>query len=273
VYGLDSVSDSKINPVEAANLLNTAFVNSLVAEIDPHFVVHLAAVSFVGHGEIRELYESNIFGTRNLLEALRFHGKSLKKVIIASSANVYGNSDVEFIDEDCPVRPTNDYAVSKVAVENIAKIYSHDIPVVVTRPFNYTGIGQSQKFLVPKLVEHFVQKFDEISLGNLDVARDFSDVRTVVWAYGRLLNAGVPGEIYNIASGESRTLASIIEDLQILSSHEIHVKSNEKLLRTGEVLNLRGDASKLWDTVGSPTEITFNSTLRWMLGATKDVRS
>lgn len=254
---------------DSMDIRNPTFVDEKIKQIDPSFVVHLAAISYVGHGSANEMYDVNILGTRNLFEAIQNHGKSVKKIIVSSSANVYGNSDKSFINENTAVRPANDYAISKVAVENLAAIYGEDLPIVVTRPFNYTGVGQSLKFLVPKLVDHFVRNRTDISLGNLEVSRDFSDVRTVSWAYVRLLEQGVEGQTYNIASGKARTLESIIEDLESLTAKRISVISDGQLSRKGEVLALRGDASKLWDTIGVPPEIKFRETLEWMLAESR----
>ena len=171
----------------SVDLRDARRLGELVAEIQPQVVVHLAAVAFVAHGDVSDIYSSNIVGTRNLLAALAACKRRAEKVLLASSANVYGNAEVPVLDESCAVQPENDYAVSKCAMELLSRHWRDDLPIVVSRPFNYTGVGQSLSFLLPKLVDHFARRLPQVELGNIDVYRDFSDVRTVADAYARLL--------------------------------------------------------------------------------------
>ena len=98
---------------------------------------------------------------------------------MASSANVYGNSTLEVLEETAVTQPANGYAVSKLAMEYVAKTYMARLGIVITRPFNYTGVGQEPRYLIPKIVNHFQDRALHIELGNIDVARDFSDVRDI----------------------------------------------------------------------------------------------
>ena len=142
--------------------------------------------------------------TCSLLLALQRSNRRI--VIVASSAQVYAvpNATELPITEDCPLAPKTHYAVSKHATEEIAAIYSRQFPIVITRPFNYTGPGQATSFLVPKIVQHYAERRSEIHLGNLDLFRDFSDVGRVVEAYSRLVShqsvlqrsTSVLGELY-----------------------------------------------------------------------------
>lgn len=137
----------------------------------------------MGHADARAFYDVNLFGTLNLLEALTALPELPRKVLIASSANIYGTPGIEVIDESVCAAPVNHYACSKLAMEHMVRTWFDRFPIVMTRPFNYTGVGQDEKFLIPKIVSHFKRRAPKIELGNLDVSRDFSDVRDVAAAY------------------------------------------------------------------------------------------
>lgn len=165
----------------------------LIGELKPEFIVHLAAISFVAHDDPLEMYNVNVIGTTNLLQACVDVGHEPRKILIASSANIYGNAE-GVVDEDAPAAPVNHYAASKLAMEHLVRTWFDRLPIVVTRPFNYTGRGQSERFLVPKIVSHFVRRRPFIELGNINVARDF---RTCGWCRGRIgrcLNRRLPGK-------------------------------------------------------------------------------
>ena len=157
VWGLGDVDPTLPRSVKA-NLLDLESLRAAVLAAQPQYVVHLAGVAFVGHGQPKAFYDVNLVGTRNLLEALDPLSAQLKCVLLASSANVYGNLQGGLLSEANPVNPANDYAVSKLAMEYMAKLWLPKVPVVMARPFNYTGISQSESFLIPKIVSHFVRK-------------------------------------------------------------------------------------------------------------------
>lgn len=255
-----------IAQTHCADLADFAAVQCVVANVRPAQVVHLAAISFVAHGDVGELYRSNIVGTRQLLEALSELPELPRSVVVASSANIYGNSREGALDEALPPAPANDYGISKVAAENLAKLYSDRLPIIVARPFNYTGLGQSTTFVIPKIVAHARERCSTIELGNIDVSRDFSDIRTVVDAYMRLLEEpGAVGGTYNICSGKAISLRTIIELVQALSGHMFKVQVNPAFVRSNEVNKLCGSPSRLESTIGPLHRIPLEDTLRWML--------
>ena len=247
------------------DLLDQGRLAQAVAEIQPDVVAHLAAIAFVAHGDADAIYRTNVVGTRNILEALAALPKPPRSVLLASSANVYGNTSVDPIDEAVVPQPANDYAVSKIAMEYVARLYMEWLPVTIVRPFNYTGVGQSLSFLLPKIVDHFSRSAQEIELGNLDIARDFSDVRTVVEAYARLLEVAPAGEVFNVCSGVATNLQEVLELLGGMAGYAIKVRTNPTLVRASEVRRLRGSQARLDAAIGEVPRIPLADTLRWML--------
>ena len=156
------------------NLLQPKTLRLIGERAQPHVVVHLAASAFVAEADPTDFYAVNLLGTRHLLEALSTAVTPPICTIVASSANVYGNSTLEVLEETAETRPANDYAVSKLAMEYLAKTYMERLGIVITRPFNYSGVGQEPRYLIPKIVSHFKKQAAHIELGNTDVARDFS---------------------------------------------------------------------------------------------------
>jgi len=228
-----------------ANLTDKSAVNDEVAKAQPDAVVHLAAISFVGHADESAFYAVNVVGTTNLLAALAALRVRPCSVLLASSANVYGNCDTSPITEAQSPAPVNHYAMSKLAMEHMAWTFLDRLPIVITRPFNYTGPGQAQQFLIPKLVSHFAHKAEQIELGNLHVEREFNDVRMVCKAYLALLEHGVPGQIYNVCSGQPFNLKHVINTLEKLSGHSMAIKVNPAFVRVNEVHRLCGSPEKL----------------------------
>jgi nucleoside-diphosphate-sugar epimerase len=248
-----------------ADLTDKAAVAAEVLQAAPDAVVHLAAISFVGHADDTAFYGVNVVGTMNLLSALAALPIAPAKVLLASSANVYGNCDASPITEDQPPAPVNHYAMSKLAMEHMARTYLDRLPVVFTRPFNYTGPGQAPNFLIPKLASHFAGRAPAIELGNLHVEREFNDVRMVCDAYLGLLAHGVPGEVYNVCSGQPYTLQTVLDELTNITGHQLDVRVNPAFVRANEVHRLCGDPAKLLACVGPLRQLTLRETLLAML--------
>lgn len=248
-----------------ADLTDKVALKQQLTDLTPDYVVHLAAVSFVAHGDAADIYRTNLIGTVNLLDCLIELGKPLKKVLIASSGNVYGNhSELPIHEELVPV-PVNDYGVSKMAVELAASVRFVRLPIILVRPFNYTGVGQAEHFLIAKIVAAFKRKAPSIELGNLDVARDFSDVRDVVSTYLKLLESEAHSAVFNLCSGKAVSLLSVIEQLNTLAGYEIEVKVNQAFVRANEIKTLYGSNDKLSAVIGQQQQYQLSDTLRWMI--------
>ena len=248
------------------NLLDKESLNRAVNEVKPDYVIHLAAIAFVGHTSQMDFYGVNVEGTLNLLEAVRQNAPDIKKIILASSANIYGNPPVESVSENVAPAPLNHYAMSKLAMEMLSRTIFNDLPIIYTRPFNYTGVGQSVDFLVPKIVEHFKNKADVIYLGNLDVVREFNDVRAVAQCYTELLlQTTNDGQVVNLCSGQGYKLIDLIQYCQSITGHEIRVEVNPKFVRPNELKVLIGNPSLLRTLAPNVNFMPIEETLNWML--------
>lgn len=265
VTGLGHQAKHGMHEVLACDLLDRATLAEVVKQVQPEMVVHLAGITYVGHGDVDAIYRTNIMGTRNLLDALVQSDFKPRSVLLASSANIYGNTAVVPIDEATNAAPNNDYAVSKLAMEYMARLWMDKLPITMVRPFNYTGVGQSVNFLLPKIVDHFRRKAPVLELGNLDVVRDFSDVRSVVRRYRLLLESNQAGDVFNVCSGLGYSLLQVLQMMRELSGHDPEIRVNPAFVRANEVHRLVGSSSKLDAAIGKVDDIPLRETLRWML--------
>lgn len=263
-YTVVGLSHGTATGTDAVDIRSRQEVIDAVASITPEVVVHLAAIAFVAHGDAEDIYRSNVLGTRNLLEALAASARRPRSVLLASSANVYGNSENEVLTESVSPAPANDYAVSKLAMEYMAQLWRDRLPLIVARPFNYTGVGQSGNFLLPKIVSHFKRGERTIELGNINVARDFQDVRFVANAYRRLVELGDVDGPVNLCSGQSYSLMDVIRMMQEIAGYEIEVRVNPAFVRANEVARLTGSNERLAGLIGSLDVIPLRETLQWM---------
>ncbi len=226
--------------------------------------VHLGGISNVEYDNITELYSTNILGSRNLLQALSELDKPLKAVMLASSANVYGNAKSHPITETSELMPANDYSVSKLAMENMALLWKNELPIFIVRPFNYTGYGQPPTFVIPKIVDHYARRAKSMSLGNLDVYREFNDVRLIADIYRRLIEVAPVGKTINICSGAVHSLGEVIGSMNKIAGYEIEVKTDPRCIRKNEVTTLQGSNNMLQSLIGTAPSIPLDRTLRWM---------
>ncbi|MEO6967146.1 MAG: NAD-dependent epimerase/dehydratase family protein [Rhodanobacteraceae bacterium] len=267
VIGLAHDEDTGGVDMLRANLLDRAATRAAIEAARADVVIHLAAISFVAHGDADEIYRVNIVGTRNLLDALATAVHAPKLVVLAGSANVYGNAQDDPITEDATPAPANDYAVSKLAMECMARLWADRLPIVITRPFNYTGVGQSEQFLIPKIVAHFRRGARAIELGNTRVWRDFSDVRDVARAYVAVVAAAPIGQTLNLCSGATHSLADVLDMMATIAGYRIEVRVNPAFVRANEVLRLTGSNARLHAATGVVSSIPLRETLQWMYAA------
>ncbi|HHO41786.1 MAG TPA: NAD-dependent epimerase/dehydratase family protein [Epsilonproteobacteria bacterium] len=233
----------------------------------PDYLIHLSGISFAAHGNSEDFYKVNTIGTTNILDAFVNLGIQPKKIILASSATVYGNQGLEVLDESlCPM-PANHYGASKYAMECLSKGYFDKLPIVIVRPFNYTGVGQSAHFLIPKIVEHFRNSKSTIELGNLHVSREFNDVNYVCNVYKKLLEAPCASEIVNLCSGRGVKLLDVITMMNEIAGYDINVEVNQSFVRQNEIPSLTGSTQKLFKLIGSQDQLGLKTMLRGMFEA------
>jgi len=249
------------------DLTNIDETRKIVADVRPTHVVHLAAISNVTHRDIRAFYNVNVFGTLNLLEALAALAFTPDRVLLASSAHVYGTPTVEIIDDAMCPRPVNHYGNSKLAMENMARTWMDRLPIVIARPFNYSGPGQDEaRFVIPKVIGHLKRRSPVLELGNLNVARDFSDVLDIVEAYARLLESPAAiGQTVNVCSGTAHPLRSVLDMAFEIAGYAPEVRINPAFVRANELPKLTGSNERLWTLTGFKPSIPIADTLRRML--------
>jgi nucleoside-diphosphate-sugar epimerase len=248
-----------------SDLTDPDAVSKEIAQVQPEMVLHLAGIAFVGHGNANAFYDVNLIGTHNLLVALAENAPNVASILLASSANIYGNSTEELISEDTTPNPANDYAVSKLSMESMASLWFEKLPLFIVRPFNYTGVGQDDKFLIPKIVSHFKDKKKVIELGNLDVWREFGDVRSVANIYRKLIECCPAGKTINICTSQTYSLREVISLCGKITGHDIEIEVNPEFVRENEVRVLTGDNNLLKKTIGNWKKYELEDTLGWML--------
>lgn len=152
LHGLvhDGSETTLLRAAHVADLRDLPALQDVISRAQPDCVVHLAAIAFVAHGDAAELYSTNILGTRNLLQALATAARRPDAVLLASSANVYGNRREGVLDESLPPEPANDYGITKLTCEMLARLYADRLPIITVRPFNYTGRGQGNSSSFPR---------------------------------------------------------------------------------------------------------------------------
>jgi GDP-6-deoxy-D-talose 4-dehydrogenase len=266
VYGLD-IEGNETN-IFQVDISDQDQVTECITNVSPDFIFHLAAVSRVDLNNPQEIFKINFNGTINLL----FASIKLKKVprfLFVSSSQVYGIVDKlkQPLSEDVPANPVNMYGASKAAGENAVVAFHHeyDLPVVIARPFNHTGRWQALNFIVPKLVYAFKEKKSEIKLGNIQVYRDFLDVRDVVNAYIKIMDNFYSNEVYNISSEKYILILEIISLLKEITGHDPEIITDDGFLRKNEIVYALGDSSKIKKQLNWVPKYSLTETLKWML--------
>jgi GDP-4-dehydro-6-deoxy-D-mannose reductase len=257
------------------DLLDPAGLAAVIDEVQPEAVLHLAGLTFVPDAmrDPEKAIQVNVIGTLRLLQALKQHGFRGPMVYV-SSGDVYGLIRAEQlpVSELMPVQPRNPYAVSKVSAELLCQQWAltEGWPICVARPFNHIGAGQAAQFVVARIASQIARikaglAEPHLQLGDIDVSRDFLDVRDVVAAYFALLERGEAGEIYNICSGHERTIRELVQRMLTLAGVDVELAVDTALLRPSEQRRVVGSNKKITRATGWLPSIDFDQTLQSVL--------
>jgi len=244
----------------------------VIKEVKPEVIFHLAAQSSVSQGEknILDTFSINVQGTLNILESVRQIGTKAR-IIYISSCEIYGQSDSK-LTEISLARPLSFYATSKLCAENICQYYftHYGMDIVILRPFSHTGPGQSERFIFPRIAKQVAEieaglTEPFLTVGNIDVQRDYTDISDIIEAYYLALEKCRKGELYNITSGKLYSIRKGIEYLIKLTNKKIIIKTDKKLMRSNDISLLTGSAKKFMRVTGWKPEIDFFTTLTNLL--------
>ena len=266
--------DGRVTCLEL-DLRDRMAVRATLDQVAPDVIFHLAAQAFVpvSWQDPWDTLENNIRAETNILDGLVKLGVK-PRVMVVGSNEEYGLVQPQDLPlrEDSPLRTNSPYAVSKVAQDLLGLSYflSYTLPVVRVRPFNHIGPRQSEGFVAPAFAKQIAlieagRQEPVIRVGNLSAQRDFTDVRDVVRAYYLVVTKGQPGEVYNIGSGQPRTVQSLLETMLSLSAAQIRVEFDPERMRPSDTPIVYCDASKLRDATGWTPDISFEHTLRDVL--------
>lgn len=232
--------------VNQVNLLDKDGLEKVISEFKPTAVLHLAAIASPVYGNVGELYDINIHGSENLLDVLYNVCDNGTRVVLTSTAGVYGNSGVDFDkEEETPYNPANHYSYSKMVMEYISKNYMDKLDIKIIRPFNMIGVGQNENFLVPKLVKAFATKQQELKIGNMNTQRDFVDVDFAAKFFAKLLlSANVEYKVINLCAGYGTTGNEILEMLKDITKYSPNISVNPEFIRKNEIMRMVGDPTR-----------------------------
>lgn len=254
------------------NILNKDEIANVIGEYKPDYILHLAALSSVGKSweDPASCFINNTGIFLNLVETVR-QKKLVCKLLCIGSSEEYGYVDSKNIpiSEDLNINPSSPYAVTKVSQEGLSKCYvaKFGLNINLTRSFNHIGPRQKDVFVIASFCKQVAQAYVDgnkqlnMTTGNLDVIRDFLDVRDVVAAYHQILQKGKPGELYNVCSGNGYSLKDIIRELEEISGIRITTTTNPDFIRPNDMPIIIGNNKKIMEDTGWKPEFTIKQSL------------
>lgn len=260
----------------SVNLLDPIATQKAVTLAKPDYVVHLAALTSpaASFKEPEKTLTNNITAEVHLLNSLLDLEKKPEKILVIGSAEEYGlvPEGMTAVNETVPLRPNSPYAVSKIAQDYLGLQYflTHNLPIVRLRPFNHTGPGQAPAFVLPAFAKQVAEIEagilpPTIKVGNLESVRDFTDVTDMVRAYYLALLKAVPGEVYNIGSGNGVTIRDILDMLLALARVPIAVETDPERFRPADVQALIADSTLFRSTTGWKPEVDIQDMVERVL--------
>jgi len=253
------------------DLTDPADIAGIVKTVEPQWIYHLAGFANVARAESSSAsaWANNVTATRNLYEAVRSWGGTCRILYVGSGLVYAESNDNNVPDEQSPLRGRSVYAASKCAADQLSEEFgrTHGLHIVRARPLNHIGPRQSAEFAVASFARQIAaieqgQQPPWIEVGNLSALRDLTDVRDVVQAYIAMLRGGRPGQAYNVATGQLRSIQSMLEQLLSLSNVQVEVRRLERLMRAGDPAVLRACSAKLRRETGWVPRYSLEDTLR-----------
>ncbi len=277
VVGSDKATRGQLPPEVAfhpADLLNAEEVESLVNAVGPDVVINLAAISSVGAswGIPQTTIEVNVVGALNILEAARKAEKK-PRILFVGSSEEYVITE-QAIDEETELNASNPYGISKVTQENFAALYRahYGLQVYCVRPFNHTGVGQRDSFVLPSFCKQVaaIEKSGQpgtIQVGNLNIERDFSHVKDIVRAYRMIVEQDDCRAIYNVGSGTAYNLTELLQYVTKLSHQPISIEVDPARFRPSDQPRICCDHSRITEELGWTPEYSVYDALKEMYDA------
>lgn len=272
VYGadkLDNYSSPLLKKYYSSDILNKESLIEILKEVNPTHIINLAAISSVGLSwkMPKVTMEVNVLGTLNIFDAcLELNIKP--KILLIGSSEEYIVSD-EPINEETKINANNPYGISKIAQEQFAAIYreKYDWDIYCVRAFNHIGTGQRDTFVIPSWCKQVAQiEKGEIApvlnVGNLEVSRDFADVRDIVRAYRLVIESAYPNEVFNLGRGEALPLKEILNTIMSFSTKEITVNIDKSLLRPNDNKVICCDPTKAFKMLSWKATVSFRDSLK-----------
>ena len=273
ILGVGLSSETDINEIayQQINLKDKDCVSVLLNSYQPDYILHLAAMSSVAQSwqEPHECFVNNTTIFLNIVDAIRLNNIRTRILSIGSSEE-YGIYDTP-IKEDFVLHPKSPYSIARLSQEYLSKLYvnRYGLDIVMTRSFNHIGPGQSDRFVIPSFIKQLVNiangAENKMVVGNIEVARDFTDVRDVVDAYYKILKNAPNCSVYNVCSGHAYKLKEIISIAENILGIKANIEVDKTLLRPNDVMLVQGDNTKLKIELGWKKKYTLDETLSDMI--------
>lgn len=272
IMGCDIISDCDLSiQYKQLNLNNKSETEEILIDFAPNYIVHLASISSVGQSwqDPSGCFQNNTSIMLNILEVVT-KNKLNTKILSIGSSEEYGDGNMP-LQENMNLNPQNPYAVAKASQEMLCKLYATGmgIDVVMTRSFNHIGPKQSERFVIPSFMRQLVNisqgAENKMLVGNIEVARDFLDVRDVVDAYYKILHHGKSGDVYNVCSGNAYKLKELISQAEEILNIHANIEVDTTRLRPNDIPLIQGDNSKLKQELAWQPQYNIQQTIKDIL--------